>query len=111
MIGMASRAMRAQSGARKFSQDMCFPAKLFDLAYHTPFGDWSSRSAYIGGPMELPRLPESLDVHQEFPILKKWKFFQHSGVSPMPVRAGNAMRRYIEQSENDAYMTGRWYKQ
>ena len=59
----------------------------------------------------LPPLPSGIDAEREFPILKKWKFFQHSGVSPMPVRAGNAMRRYIEQSENDAYMTGRWYRQ
>ena len=29
----------------------------------------------------------------------------------MPKPAGDAMRRYIEQAENDAYMTGQWYKQ
>jgi len=46
-----------------------------------------------------------------FPSLKTWAFFNHSGVSPMPKPAADAMRRYIDQSTNDAYMTGQWYKQ
>lgn len=60
--------------------------------------------------MQLPSLPSSLDIPAEFPSLKNWHFFQHSGVSPMPKRAGDAMRQYIDQSENDAYLTGGWYK-
>ena len=60
--------------------------------------------------MQLPPLPPSLDLAAEFPSLKNWAFFQHSGVSPMPKRAADAMRKYIDQSESDAYLTGAWYK-
>lgn len=46
-----------------------------------------------------------------FPSLTRWAFFNHSGVSPLPKPAADAMRRYIDQCTNDAYMTGQWYKQ
>ena len=58
----------------------------------------------------LPPLPPTLDIPSEFPSLKNWHFFQHSGVSPMPKRAADAMRQYIDQSEADSYLTGGWYK-
>ena len=60
--------------------------------------------------MSIPPLP-SFITPDLFPSLKSWAFFNHSGVSPMPKPAADAMRRYVEQSENDAYMTGQWYKQ
>ncbi|HEY4330452.1 MAG TPA: aminotransferase class V-fold PLP-dependent enzyme [Phycisphaerae bacterium] len=59
--------------------------------------------------MSLPPLPDNI-TPSLFPSLAKWAFFNHSGVSPMPKPAADAMRRYIEQSENDAYITGHWYK-
>jgi cysteine desulfurase / selenocysteine lyase len=46
---------------------------------------------------------------QEFPILRKWNFFNHAGVAPLPRAAGEAMRRYAEQAEVDAYLGTRWY--
>lgn len=58
----------------------------------------------------LPNLSDNFDTAAEFPSLKNWSFFNHSGVSPLPRRAADAMRRYIAQSENDGYMTGNWYK-
>jgi cysteine desulfurase / selenocysteine lyase len=60
--------------------------------------------------MPIPVLPEFI-TPDLFPSLKSWAFFNHSGVSPMPKPAADAMRRYIDQSESDAYMTGQWYRQ
>lgn len=58
----------------------------------------------------IPALPVFITPDQ-FPSLARWAFFNHSGVSPMPRVAAEAMRKYIEQSEHDAYLTGKWYKQ
>ena len=58
----------------------------------------------------LPPLPPSI-TPDHFPSLKSWAFFNHSGVSPMPKPAADAMRRYADGSEADAYMIGQWYKQ
>jgi len=58
----------------------------------------------------LPPLPPTVTPNL-FPSLRSWAFFYHSGVSPMPKPAADAMRRYADGSEADAYMTGQWYKQ
>ncbi len=60
--------------------------------------------------ISIPPLPVGINADL-FPSLKKWAFFNHAGVSPMPQPAAEAMRHYAAQSENDAYMTGQWYKQ
>jgi len=61
--------------------------------------------------MNLPPLPDTFIPSQEFPSLNHWAFFNHSGVSPVSRRAADAIRRYLDQSQHDAYMTGKWYKQ
>src|SRR5215813_10320129 len=61
--------------------------------------------------MAVPAFPAGFDVVQEFPVLRKWLFFNHAGVSPLPARTAAAMRRYVQQAEEDAYLTGKWYKQ
>src|SRR4051794_31162992 len=59
----------------------------------------------------IPPLPADFNVAAEFPSVARWAFFNHSGVSPMPARAADAVRLYAQQSENDAYLTGKWYAQ
>lgn len=59
----------------------------------------------------IPHLPNSFDPGREFPSLKRWAFFNHSGVSPVSRRGAEAIRRYLDQSQADVYMTGKWYKQ
>ena len=56
------------------------------------------------------------DIHEyignaeAFPILRKWDFFNHAGVSPLPRVVGDALRTYAEQAERDTYLIGTWYK-
>ena len=54
----------------------------------------------------LERLVGNVD---EFPILAKWNFFNHAGVSPLPRVAGDAFRKYSEQAEGGAYLGASWY--
>lgn len=60
---------------------------------------------------DIPPLPADFKVGEEFPIFTKWHFFNHAGVSPIAARAARALRVFAEQAENDAYLTGHWYKQ
>ena len=47
---------------------------------------------------------------EAFPILKKWTFFNHAGVSPLPWVAAEAMRNYAAQAETDVYLGTQWYQ-
>jgi len=47
---------------------------------------------------------------EAFPILKKWNFFNHAGVSPLPKFAADALRIWAAQAESDTYLTGTWYR-
>jgi cysteine desulfurase/selenocysteine lyase len=44
-----------------------------------------------------------------FPILEKWNFFNHAGVSPLPRASADAMRKYAEQAQSVAYLNTGWY--
>ena len=44
-----------------------------------------------------------------FPILRKWNFFNHAGVSPIPRVSADAMRTWASQAESDAYIGTGWY--
>lgn len=46
---------------------------------------------------------------EEFPILGKWDFFNHAGVSPLPKAAADAMRKQAGESESGAYLGASWY--
>lgn len=59
----------------------------------------------------LPPLPAGFDAVREFPILAKWNFQNHAGVAPIAARAADALRVFAAQAAEDAYLTGRWYKQ
>jgi len=45
-----------------------------------------------------------------FPVLRKWHFFNHAGVAPLPRPTGDAFRRYAQEAEAGAYLAGTWYR-
>jgi selenocysteine lyase/cysteine desulfurase len=47
----------------------------------------------------------------EFPILRACEFFNHAGVSPLPRRAGDALRAFADQYERRAYLDSGFYRQ
>ena len=47
---------------------------------------------------------------EAFPVLRKWDFFNHAGVCPLPAVVSDALRGYAGQAETDSYLTGTWYK-
>src|SRR5437588_5078519 len=47
---------------------------------------------------------------EAFPILRKWDFYNHAGVSPLPRVAADALRTFARQAEEGAYLDTRWYK-
>src|SRR5881227_1965950 len=44
-----------------------------------------------------------------FPILRKWNFFNHAGVSPIPKVAADAFRKYAAEAESSVYLGTTWY--
>ncbi len=48
---------------------------------------------------------------EAFPILSKYDFFNHAGVSPLPRAAADALREYAKQAESAAYLGAGWYRQ
>lgn len=44
-----------------------------------------------------------------FPVLRKWNFFNHAGVSPLPRSTSDALRKYAEQAETSVYLGTNWY--
>jgi cysteine desulfurase / selenocysteine lyase len=59
----------------------------------------------------LPPLPPTFNPALEFPILTRHLFLNHAAVAPICARAANALRQYAQQAEQDAYLTGHWYRQ
>lgn len=59
----------------------------------------------------LPDFPAGFDARVEFPILKHWDFYNHAGVAPLSKRAADALIKYTNQAQNEAYLNGRWYDQ
>jgi cysteine desulfurase / selenocysteine lyase len=45
-----------------------------------------------------------------FPILRKWDFYNHAGVSPLPRVGADAFRTYAREAEEGAYLETHWYK-
>ncbi len=44
-----------------------------------------------------------------FPILRRWNFFNHAGVSPLTKAAADAIRHYADQAQRDTYLGTGWY--
>jgi selenocysteine lyase/cysteine desulfurase len=49
------------------------------------------------------------DFASEFPILSRMDFFNHAGVAPISRRAADALRRFADQAEQQAYFGSGWY--
>ncbi len=44
-----------------------------------------------------------------FPVLRRWRFFNHAGVCPLPRVASEAIRAYAAQAQEGAYLGSTWY--
>lgn len=47
----------------------------------------------------------------QFPSLAHWDFFNHAGASPLPRVVAQEMRRYVDETEQAAYLIGNRYAQ
>lgn len=50
-------------------------------------------------------------LRAEFPITRHYNFLDHAAIAPLSRRAAEAMRRYIEQAEQHAYVLGGLYQE
>lgn len=57
--------------------------------------------------MDMPPLP--FNPEDEFPILKRWAFFNHSGVSPLPASVARALDNFVRTSAENAYLDDNRY--
>lgn len=48
---------------------------------------------------------------EAFPILKRWIFFNHAGVSPLPQAGAEAMRKFAQEAAEGSYLATTWYKE
>jgi selenocysteine lyase/cysteine desulfurase len=49
-------------------------------------------------------------LRAEFPVTKNYNFQNHAGVAPLSRRAADAMRAYVVQAEDTAYLEGGFYR-
>jgi cysteine desulfurase/selenocysteine lyase len=56
------------------------------------------------------QLQDYIGNADEFPVLRKWDFYNHAGVAPLPRVAADAMRTFARQAEEGAYLDTQWYK-
>jgi len=49
-------------------------------------------------------------VRQEFPVTRNYNFQNHAAVAPISRRAAEAVRTYLTQAEENAYLRGGFYK-
>lgn len=57
----------------------------------------------------MPDIAALIGNAAAFPVLERFTFFNHAGVSPLPRVAGNALRKYAEQAEQIVYLGSNWY--
>lgn len=58
----------------------------------------------------MPDIEHYIGNAEVFPILRKWDFFNHAAVSPLPRPATQALRTFADQAESDTYLIGTWYR-
>ncbi len=46
---------------------------------------------------------------EAFPVLRRWSFFNHAGVSPIPKVAADALRQFADEAAAGAYLGTSWY--
>jgi len=60
--------------------------------------------------MNQPTIDSLIGNPDAFPILRRWHFFNHAGVAPLPHASADAMRTFADQAETDAYIGTGWYR-
>lgn len=58
----------------------------------------------------MPSIEHYIGNAELFPILRKWDFFNHAAVCPLPRPAADALRAFAGQAESDTYLVGTWYR-
>jgi selenocysteine lyase/cysteine desulfurase len=58
----------------------------------------------------MPPLADYIGNADAFPILRKWDFYNHAGVCPLPRVAADAFRRYAAEAAAGAYLETSWYR-
>lgn len=54
-------------------------------------------------------LADYIGNDQAFPVLRRWSFFNHAGVSPIPAVAADALRKFADEAAAGAYLGTSWY--
>jgi selenocysteine lyase/cysteine desulfurase len=58
----------------------------------------------------MPDIDSYVGNADAFAVLQHWDFFNHAGVCPLPRVAADAIRKYAQEAENQAYLQTTWYK-
>lgn len=64
--------------------------------------------------MPLPPVPQIspedlIGNPDAFPVLRRWRYFNHGGVCPIPTVAAEAFKRYADQASTGANLDTDWY--
>ena len=59
----------------------------------------------------MPHLDELIGNADAFPVLRRWTYVNHAGVSPLPRAVADAMRAFADQAAEGAYLDGDWWGQ
>lgn len=54
-------------------------------------------------------LTEYIGNAERFPVLRRWNFFNHAGVSPVPQVAADALHKFADEAAAGAYLGTSWY--
>ena len=57
----------------------------------------------------MPALAELIGNADAFPVLRRWAFLNHAGVSPSPAVVADALRAYADKSASGAYLDDDWW--
>jgi cysteine desulfurase/selenocysteine lyase len=57
----------------------------------------------------IKQIGELIGNVDAFPILGKWDFYNHAGVSPLPTVCADEFRAFASQAESAAYLEAQWH--
>ena len=57
----------------------------------------------------MPDLTALIGNADAFPVLRRWTYFNHAGVSPSPRVVADAMRQFADSAEQGAYLDADWW--
>lgn len=60
--------------------------------------------APAAGPPSPSRLAELVGDADAFPVLRRWDYFNHAGIAPLPRAVADAVRRYADVMADDAVL-------